>query len=142
VTGCRPLRAGSVHEGGGRGVGGERGDGQGGAPPGRGAGAAGWIPLPYRREPNAPHLYTDRDIRKVLARHRVVIPEAWSAAGPFEALAPLPLADALLGALYEDVGLPVFHMSLLLGVGLGAVRSGLRTPEWSFGRRGNQPRGR
>jgi hypothetical protein len=28
--------------------------------------------------------------------------------------------------LYEDVGLPVFQMTLLLGLGMGAVRSGLK----------------
>jgi len=29
-------------------------------------------------------------------------------------------------ALYERVGLPIFHMSLLLGVGQGAVRGALK----------------
>ena len=58
---------------------------------------------------------------------RVVVPETWTPTWPFEALAPLPLDDGLVRALYEDVGLPVFHMTLLLGVGLGAVGAALRT---------------
>jgi len=70
-------------------------------------------------------LYADPTIRKVLARYRVVVPETWTPTGPFEALAPLPLDDRTVRALYEDVGLPVFHMTLLMGVGLGAVRGAL-----------------
>ena len=62
----------------------------------------------------------------MLARHRVAIPKTWSPTGPFEALAPLPLDDRLVRALYEDVGLPVFQMTLLLRVGLGAVTRGLK----------------
>jgi hypothetical protein len=64
-------------------------------------------------------LYGDPKIVKVLARHGVVVPEEWS-------IAPLPLPAGLVVALYEGVGLPIPHMSLLLGVGQGAVRSGLR----------------
>jgi transposase-like protein len=71
-------------------------------------------------------LYGDPKILKVLTRHRVVVPEEWSLTGPFESLAPLPLSRGLVTALYEDVGLPILHMSLLLGVGQGAVRSGLK----------------
>jgi len=71
-------------------------------------------------------LYGDPEIVKVLTRHRVVVPEEWSPTGPFESLAPLPLPTGLVTALYEDLGLPILHMSLLLGVGQGAVRSGLR----------------
>ena len=70
-------------------------------------------------------LYGDPRIVKVLARHGVVVPEEWSPTGPFESLAPLPLPTGLVTALYEDVGLPILHMSLLLGVGQGAVRAGL-----------------
>ncbi len=71
-------------------------------------------------------LYGDPKIVKVLTRHGVLVPEQWSPTGPFEALAPLPLPTGLVTELYEDVGLPVLHMSLLLGVGQGAVRSGLK----------------
>jgi transposase-like protein len=71
-------------------------------------------------------LYGDPEIVKVLTRHGVVVPEAWNPTGPFESLAPLPLPTGLMTALYEGVGLPILHMSLLLGVGQGAVRSGLK----------------
>jgi transposase-like protein len=70
-------------------------------------------------------LYGDVKIVKVLTRHGVVVPEEWSPTGPFDSLAPLPLPTGLVSALYEGVGLPILHMSLLLGVGQGAVRSGL-----------------
>ena len=63
---------------------------------------------------------------KALARRGVLVPEEWSPAGPFESLAPLPLPTGLVRELYEEVGLPILHMSLLLGVGQGAVRSGLK----------------
>jgi hypothetical protein len=63
---------------------------------------------------------------KVLARHGVLVPEEWSPTGPFESLAPLPLPTGLVTELYEGVGLPILHMSLLLGVGQGAVRAGVR----------------
>jgi hypothetical protein len=71
-------------------------------------------------------LYGDPRIVKVLTRHGVLVPEEWSPAGPFESLAPLPLPRGLVRELYESVGLPILHMSLLLGVGQGAVRSGLK----------------
>jgi transposase-like protein len=71
-------------------------------------------------------LYGDPKIVKILARHDVVVPEEWSPTGPFESLAPLPLPTALVTDLYEGAGLPILHMSLLLGVGQGAVRSGLK----------------
>jgi hypothetical protein len=70
-------------------------------------------------------LYGDPKVVKVLARHSVVVPEEWSPAGPFESLAPLPLPTVLVRDLYEAVGLPILHMSLLLGVGQGAIRTGL-----------------
>jgi predicted transcriptional regulator len=70
-------------------------------------------------------LYADAQIYQVLALHGVVIPDEWSATGPFESLAPLPLSKKLVKALYDMVGLPIFHISLLLGVGQGAVRSAL-----------------
>ncbi len=71
-------------------------------------------------------LYSDPKIVKVLARHGVIVPGEWSLTGPFESLAPLPLPPGLVTALYEGVGLPILHMSLLLGVGQGAVRAGLK----------------
>jgi hypothetical protein len=72
-------------------------------------------------------LYGDPKVIKVLSRHGVVVPKEWSPAGPFESLAPLPLPRDLVTELYEGVGLPILHMSMLLGVGLGSVRSALIT---------------
>ncbi len=63
-----------------------------------------------------------------MARYGVTIPEIWNPRDPLRALAPLPLEVGVVRGLYEDVGLPVFHMSLLLGVDMAAVRSGLRPP--------------
>jgi transposase len=71
-------------------------------------------------------LYADQDVLRGLAHHGVVVPDEWTPAGPFESLAPLPLSMGLVTELYERVGLPIFHISLLLGVGRGAVRSGLK----------------
>ena len=71
-------------------------------------------------------LYGDPKVLKILARYHVVIPEEWAPTGPFASLAPFPLASGLVTALYERVGLPIFHMSLLLGVGQGAVRGALK----------------
>lgn len=61
-----------------------------------------------------------------MKRHGVVIPEAWTPTGPFEALAPLPLDEVLVWALYEEMGLPVLQVSLFLGTEHEAVRSALR----------------
>ena len=74
-------------------------------------------------------LYDDPKVLRVLARYEVTVPEVWAPAGPFESLAPLPLPTGLVTELYERVGLPVFHMSLLLGVGQGGVRSALMDAE-------------
>jgi hypothetical protein len=74
-------------------------------------------------------LYDDPKVLRVLARYEVTVPEVWAPAGPFESFAPLPLPTGLVRDLYERVGLPVFHKSLLLGVGQGAVRSALRDAE-------------
>jgi transposase-like protein len=74
-------------------------------------------------------LYSDPKVLRVLARYEVTVPEEWAPVGPFESLAPLPLPTGLVTDLYERVGLPVFHMSLLLGVGQGAVRSALMAAE-------------
>ena len=81
-------------------------------------------------------LYDDPKVLRVLARYEVTVPEEWAPAGPFESLAPLPLPTGLVTELYERVGLPVFHMSLLLGVGQGAVRSALRDAEVALRLRG------
>jgi len=70
-------------------------------------------------------LYGDSKVIKALARYRVVVPEEWSLTGPFQSLAPLPLPPGLVTELYEGVGLPILHMSMLLGVGMGSVRSAL-----------------
>jgi hypothetical protein len=70
-------------------------------------------------------LYGDPEIVKVLVRYGVVVPEEWSPIGPFESVAPLPLPMGLVRELYEGVGSAILHTSLL-GVGQGAVRSGLK----------------
>jgi len=71
-------------------------------------------------------LHGDPKIVQVQTRHGVVVPEEWSPTGPFESLAPLPLPTRLVTEPYEGLGLPILHMSLLLGVGQGAVRARLR----------------
>lgn len=70
-------------------------------------------------------LYADSQVGKVLAAHGAVIPDGWTPTGPFESLAPLPLSPKLVTTLYESVGLPMLHIALLLGVGVGSVKSAL-----------------
>jgi len=70
-------------------------------------------------------LYADPDVVAALRRNQVAIPTEWAPTGPFESLAPLPLSEELLRELYEEIGLAVVHISLLLGVGNGAARAGL-----------------
>ena len=70
-------------------------------------------------------LYADPDVVAALRRNRVAIPSEWAPTGPFESLAPLPLSEELLRELYEEIGLAVYHIALLLGVGNGAARAGL-----------------
>ena len=70
-------------------------------------------------------LYADVQVKRMLASHGVVIPDEWTPTGPFESLAPLPLSPKLVTALYESVGLPMLHIALLLGVGVGSVKSAL-----------------
>src|ERR1035437_1261561 len=70
-------------------------------------------------------LYADPDVVAALRRNQVAIPSEWAPTGPFERLAPLPLSEELLRELYEEIGLAVVHISLLLGVGNGAARAGL-----------------
>ena len=70
-------------------------------------------------------LYADPDVVAALRRNQVAIPSEWAPTGPFECLAPLPLSEELLRELYEEIGLAVVHISLLLGVGNGAARAGL-----------------
>src|SRR5487761_320742 len=70
-------------------------------------------------------LYADPDVVATLRRHQVAIPGDWAPTGPFESLAPLPLSHELLRELYEEIGLAMVHIALLLGVGNGAVRAGL-----------------
>lgn len=70
----------------------------------------------------------DPEIVEVLRRFAVALqdPDAWSRPGPLEAVAPLPLPDELLEALYVRLGLSAFHIGILCGVGALAVVSGLR----------------
>jgi transposase len=70
-------------------------------------------------------IYADRQVVKVLVAHGVVIPDGWTPTGPFESLAPLPLSRSLVKTLYGSVGLPLLHIALLLGVGVGSVKSAL-----------------
>ena len=70
-------------------------------------------------------LYADPDILAALRRNQVAIPGDWAPTGPFESLAPLPLSRELLRELYEEIGLAIVHIALLLGVGNGAARAGL-----------------
>jgi transposase-like protein len=70
-------------------------------------------------------LYADPDILAALRRNQVAVPGDWAPTGPFESLAPLPLSRELLRELYEEIGLAVYHIALLLGVGNGAARAGL-----------------
>lgn len=70
-------------------------------------------------------LYADPGVRRVLQRHQVRIPERWAPTGPFESLAPLPLSGELLVDLYEEVGLALLHIAMVLGAGQEAVRQGL-----------------
>ena len=70
-------------------------------------------------------LYADSQVGRVLASHAVVIPDEWAPTGPFESLAPMPLSPMLVTALYESVGLPMLHIALLLGVGVGSVKGAL-----------------
>jgi hypothetical protein len=73
-------------------------------------------------------LYGDPKIVKALTGHGVVVPEKASPTGTFESLAPLPLPMGLVTELYEGVGLPILHMSLLLGVARRrVVRAGLKS---------------
>lgn len=70
-------------------------------------------------------LYADRAVCRVLRRHGVRIPESWAPTGPFESLAPLPVSGELLADLYDEVGLAMLHIAMVLGVGQEAVRRGL-----------------
>jgi transposase-like protein len=70
-------------------------------------------------------LYADPDILAALRRNQVAIPGDWAPTGPFESLAPLPLSREVLRELYEEIGLAIVHIALLLGVGNGAARAGL-----------------
>lgn len=51
-------------------------------------------------------LYADPEVRAVLARYDVAVPdpEEWRPPGPFETLVPMPVSVGLLRALYEEVG--------------------------------------
>ena len=73
-------------------------------------------------------LYADPEVRGALRRHHVVLqdPLTWAKPSPVRSLAPLPLSRELLRDLYCEVGLSMYHISLLCGVGEGTVVSRLR----------------
>jgi transposase len=73
-------------------------------------------------------LYGDPAVAAVLRAHNVVMPrlDNWQPAGPFQSYAPLPLSRSLLHALYVDQGLSAFHISLVCGIGVMCVKSGLK----------------
>jgi hypothetical protein len=73
-------------------------------------------------------LYGDPAVAAMLRAHDVVMPslDNWQPAGPFESFAPLPLSRSLLRGLYVDQGLGAFHISLLCGIGMMAVKNGLK----------------
>lgn len=74
-------------------------------------------------------LYGDPAIADCLRRHQVKSPDPagdWTPATRWESYAPLPLAPQLLRELYDDIGLALSHIALLCGVGVSAVRNGLR----------------
>ncbi len=63
----------------------------------------------------------------MLVTHGVALqdPDHWRSPGPTEALAPLPLEEDLLSELYSRLGLSMFHIELVCGVGRTHVRAQL-----------------
>lgn len=72
-------------------------------------------------------LYHDPAIKAVLDRFGIPIQdsERWVRPSPFTTIAPDPLPDRLLFELYEQIGLTIFHISLLVGTGTLAVKGRL-----------------
>src|SRR5581483_10888471 len=73
-------------------------------------------------------LYGDSAVVDVLERFGVPVqdPLQWSRPSPFEVLVDLPLSEALVRALYVEVGLSGYHIGLLCGVGALSVMNRLR----------------
>ena len=73
-------------------------------------------------------LYGDPAVVAVLRKHEVIMLDldSWRPAGPFESFAPLPLSESLVRALYVELGLSMFHVSLLCGVSTMGVLTSLQ----------------
>ena len=72
-------------------------------------------------------LYNDPDIVALLRRHDVEIPDEtdWTVTGAFHTYVSLPAPPALLRELYDDIGLAIHHIALLIGLGDLATHSAL-----------------
>ena len=74
-------------------------------------------------------LYSDSDVVAVLRRHAVEVPDEtdWTVTGAFGTYVSLPAPPALLllRELYDDIGLSIHHIALLIGLGDVATRSAL-----------------
>lgn len=68
-------------------------------------------------------LYADADIHNIITRHRVPVrdPNSWSSLDPFDD--PIDLTEGLIRDLYIDIGLTVFQIRLLTGLGTGEIRA-------------------
>jgi transposase-like protein len=73
-------------------------------------------------------LYGDEEVTAALVRHGVAVqdPASWRVPGPTETVAPLPLSRDLLVDLYIHVGLSIFHIGLVCGVGKTHVDARLK----------------
>jgi len=74
-------------------------------------------------------LYRDPQVVAILERFGVPVqdPAQWTRPSQFETFVELPLPEGLVRALYVDLGLSGFHISLLCGVGALSVMNRLRT---------------
>ena len=73
-------------------------------------------------------LYSDEEVTAALVRHGVAVqdPASWRPPAPTETVAPLPLSRDLLVDLYIHVGLSIFHIGLVCGVGKTHVDARLK----------------
>jgi transposase len=69
-------------------------------------------------------LYADPEIVAALRRHQVEVPDE-AVTGPFQTYLPLPVPATLLRELYDDIGLSIHHIALLIGLGDMATRNRL-----------------
>jgi len=85
-------------------------------------------------------LYADPDIVAALRRHHVHVPDEvdWTVTGPFHTYVDLPVPAALLRELYNDIGLAIHHIALLIGLGDLATRNRLIQAGITF-RPGREP---